>query len=135
MSLISFNAFGIEYMPKVELDLVCSPIDAVSYQPDRTVSNVALDRDPLEVKIRPTYLSTKYSWASSDDRYDYISGMYDKTKDYFNMSFESKYGGTWGTKNVTFMFDGKNRRAFLISTEPLMEKGTAQVRTHYYGCK
>lgn len=135
ITLSPSSVFGIEYTPKLEVDLVCHEITAKAYYADGALDNVKLDGEPIYVEIRPKYLSTKFSWASSANKYDYVSGFYNKAIDYFNMSFVSKYGGTWGTRMVTFMFDGKSQNSWLIQTEPMVERGRALVRTHYHRCK
>ena len=110
MSLVSFNSFAIEYMPKVEMDLFCSEVDAKAYYADGAVDHVKLDGEGLNVDIRPTYLSTKYPSFGSPTKYEYVSGFYNEVQGYINMSFVSKYGGTWGTKTVTFMLDNKKEK-------------------------
>ena len=134
MSLVPMNSFAIEYMPKVEMDLFCAEIDAKAYYADGAVDHVKLDGEGLNVDIRPTYLSTKYPSFGSPTKYDYVSGFYNEENGYINMSFVSKYGGTWGTKTVTFMLDNKKRKAWLVQTEPMIDNGRPMIRTYYHQC-
>ena len=134
MSLVPMNSFAIEYMPKVEMDLFCAEIDAKAYYADGAVDHVKLDGEGLNVDIRPTYLSTKYPSFGSPTNYDYVSGFYNEANGYINMSFVSKYGGTWGTKTVTFMLDNKKRKAWLVQTEPMIDNGRPMISTYYHQC-
>ena len=134
MSNFSFNSFAIEYMPKVEMDLFCAEMDAKAYYADGAVDHVKLDGEGLNVDIRPTYLSTKYPSFGSPTKYDYVSGFFNEAKKYINMTFVNKYGGTWGTKTVTFMLDNEKRRAWLIQTEPMIDNGRPMIRTYYHQC-
>ena len=122
-------------MPKVEADLVCEEIDAKAYYVDGAVDHVKLDGEGLEVKIRPEYLSTKYLSFGSPTKYNYVSGFWNEDTNYINMSFVSKYGGTWGTKTITFMVDGRNSKFWLIQTEPMIEAGRPFIRTYYHSCR
>ena len=135
MSLVLSKAFAIEYMPKVEVDLFCKEIDAKAYYVDGAVDHVKLDGEGLDVDIRPTYLTTKYPSFGSPNKFDYVSGFHNEPQKYMNLSFVSKYGGTWGTKTVTFMFDGNEGKFWLIQTEPMIDKGRPMIRTYYHVCR
>ena len=135
ISLASSKALAIEYMPKVEVDLFCKEIDAKAYYLDGAVDHVKLDGEGLNVEIRPTYLTTKYPSFGTPNKFDYISGFHDEAKKYMNLSFASKHGGTWGTKTVTFMYDGHESKLWLIQTEPMIDRGRPMIRTYYHACR
>jgi hypothetical protein len=128
------QSYAIEYMPQVEADLFCKEIDAKAYYADGAVDHVKLDGEGLNVDIRPTYLSTKYPSFGSPTKYDYVSGFFNESQKYMNLSFVSKTGGTWGTKTVTFIYDGNKGRFWLIQTEPMIDRGRPMVRTYYHSC-
>jgi hypothetical protein len=135
MSLVPSKSFGIEYMPKFEMDLFCNEITAKAHYPDRPSDNVAMDGEGLEVKIRPTHLSTKYPTSKYPDKFDYVSGQFNKPQQYINLSFiQKESGGIWGNKTVTFMWDGSRKKTWLVMTEPMVMSGQLLIRTHYYEC-
>ena len=101
-----------ENMPKLNVDIFCNEIDAKSYYADGSVENVKLDGEGLQVEVRPDHLSTKFKTLSIKTKYKYVSGFLEEMggKQNFNLSFTQEYGGTWGTKTVTLMFDGEMGR-------------------------
>lgn len=134
--LLIFNsnlyATEIEYMPEVEVDLICNEIDAKAYYADGAVSHVKLDGEALRVKIRSKYLSMEYPSIGIPTKYDYVSGFFNEKLPYLNQAFVNKNGGMWGTKTVTHMYNGK---MWLIQTEPAIENGRPYIRTHYHWCE